>query len=106
MRFYLNCTLVKEELYTILDQFDEPFEDSSALANNFIPYLARNDVKVIHTVDCAEELFGGYNKYLANYDSSKFRRLPKIWRILFCFMVNCVPRIDYLSKCQNTNCLF
>ena len=39
--------------------------------------LARKEVKVVLTGDCADEVFAGYEKYLGHYYAERFRRLPR-----------------------------
>ena len=60
----------------IILHYDEPFGDSSAIPSFFVARLAAEKVKVVLTGDCADELFGGYEKYLGSYYSAKFNRLP------------------------------
>ena len=58
-----------EELDGILDSFDEPFGDSSAIAVYFLAKETRNHVTVSLSGDGADELFAGYNKHKAIYKS-------------------------------------
>lgn len=51
----------------ILEHFDEPFADSSAVAVYMISKQARREVKAILSGDGADEVFGGYQKHLAEY---------------------------------------
>jgi asparagine synthase (glutamine-hydrolysing) len=49
----------------LLKHQSEPFADSSALAVNVLCKSAQHEIKVALTGDGADELFGGYNKHIA-----------------------------------------
>ena len=67
-------------LSDLLLHFDEPFADSSAIPSSFVSKLASEKLKVVLTGDCADELFGGYNKYLTPYYTKKIRFLPTFFK--------------------------
>lgn len=56
-----------EILFTVLDYFDEPFADSSALAVYILSHLTRKTATVALSGDGADEMFAGYNKHMAHY---------------------------------------
>ncbi|HZH85856.1 MAG TPA: asparagine synthase (glutamine-hydrolyzing) [Brumimicrobium sp.] len=66
--------LEKENVLTsfqeVLNSFDEPFADSSAVAMYFLSRSAKEHVTVCLSGDGADELFAGYNKHKA-YQRSK-----------------------------------
>src|SRR3989344_8854186 len=57
--------------------FDEPVGDPSAIGLYFLAREARKHVKVVLSGEGADELFGGYNIYLAPFSSEKLKWLPK-----------------------------
>ncbi|MDP8943680.1 MAG: asparagine synthase (glutamine-hydrolyzing), partial [Actinomycetota bacterium] len=55
-----------ELLPTIVEAFDEPFADSSALPTYLVSRLAAQHVKVALSGEGSDELFGGYYTYVAD----------------------------------------
>ncbi len=91
-----------ETLDSLLDYYDEPFGDSSAIPSCYVAKLARRDVKVVLTGDCADELFAGYEKYLAAYYAKRYRMVPHALRAVFERMVAACPvnshTVNWLRK--------
>ena len=56
---------IDEKLESILEAFDEPFADSSAVLVNLLSEQTRKEVKVALSGDGADEIMGGYNKHRA-----------------------------------------
>ena len=81
--FNLDYNDALPELEKILSSIDEPFADSSLIPSYMISKLACQHVKTILTGDAGDELFGGYNKYLINFYSSRYKIIPKWFRINF-----------------------
>ena len=63
-----------DSLRELLGSLDEPFCDTALAPLYSLARSTRQDVKVALCGDGADELFGGYNKYL--FDSRPRRRLP------------------------------
>ncbi len=65
-----------ESLKKIIWHFDEPVADPSAVGLYFLAKEARKHVKVVLSGEGADELFGGYNIYLAPIASRRMAWLP------------------------------
>ena len=72
--FSLSNADLFAHLHQMLDYIDEPFADSSALAVYILSEETRKKVTVALSGDGADELFAGYNKHYAAYNSRKKNR--------------------------------
>lgn len=76
-----EITVSSEEYFEVLPKavwhFDEPVADPSALGIYFLSREAAKEVKVVLSGEGADELFGGYNIYLAPFARAKMVWLPK-----------------------------
>jgi len=63
-------------LLGIVQNYDQPFADSSAIATTEISRLARQHVKVVLNGDGGDEVFAGYRRHLAAHIAGRFDRLP------------------------------
>ena len=95
---YLNYDDVVDIIDNIIDYFDEPYGDSSAIPSFYVAKLASSKVKVVLTGDCADELFGGYEKYLANYYAKKWNAIPLLIRKFFAKIISLIPHTSQTSR--------
>lgn len=91
-----------EDLLEIVDEtisyFDEPFGDSSAIPSMMVAKKAKEKVTVVLTGDCADELFGGYDKYLAKHYADQYNKYPRALRQLFEKMIGIIPHTTQTNQ--------
>ena len=67
---------VEEAIEKLIDYFDEPFANSSAIPNYYIAQMMRREVKVALSGLGGDEIAGGYNRILGMKILLKYRKLP------------------------------
>lgn len=97
-QFTLDYSDVLSVLDDIILYYDEPYGDSSAIPSYYVAKLAKEKVSVVLTGDCADELFGGYEKYLANYYVKKYTKVPKLIRKIFELLISVCPITPYTNN--------
>ncbi|GAA4354557.1 asparagine synthase (glutamine-hydrolyzing) [Hymenobacter saemangeumensis] len=65
--FSLTNNDLYEHIHDMLSYLDEPFADSSALAVYILSQRTRQKVTVALSGDGADEIFGGYNKHMGEF---------------------------------------
>jgi asparagine synthase (glutamine-hydrolysing) len=64
----------------LVGHLDEPLADFSILPTYLVSKVAREEVKVVLSGDGGDELFGGYDAYVAQDADRLYRRLPSVLR--------------------------
>jgi asparagine synthase (glutamine-hydrolysing) len=90
---YVSADDVRSVIPELPQIFDEPFADSSQIPTVLLSRLTRQSVTVALSGDAGDELFGGYNRYLA---AARYQRiagqLPKAARNLTSRAITAVPQ--------------
>jgi asparagine synthase (glutamine-hydrolysing) len=84
----------------LVESFDEPFGDSSALPTYLVSELAVGEVKVALSGEGGDELFGGYYTYVADLLARRVGRLAALARPLAEALPSRTDRVgfDYKAK--------
>src|SRR3954471_15403210 len=84
----------------LVEAFDEPFGDSSALPTYLVSELAVGEVKVALSGEGGDELFGGYYTYVADLLARRVGRLAALARPLAEALPSRTDRVgfDYKAK--------
>jgi asparagine synthase (glutamine-hydrolysing) len=75
--YRLSYKEVLDAIPEVLDDFDEPFADSSAIPTYIVSRETRREVTVALSGDGADELFAGYRKYSGEFWHRYYSRLPR-----------------------------
>jgi asparagine synthase (glutamine-hydrolysing) len=84
----------------LVEAFDEPFGDSSALPTYLVSQLASGTVKVVLSGEGGDELFGGYYTYVADRLAPRVGRAAPLLRPLVELLPSSSERVsfDYKAK--------
>jgi len=80
---------------TLVQHFDEPFADSSAIPTYLVSQFARQHVTVALTGDGGDELFGGYESFFAVDRLRRLDRLPQAVRSILSALADRLPYSAY-----------
>ena len=84
----------------LVEAFDEPFGDSSALPTYLVSQLASDSVKVVLSGEGGDELFGGYHTYVADLLAPRVGRAAPFLRPLVELLPSSSAKVsfDYRAK--------
>jgi asparagine synthase (glutamine-hydrolysing) len=95
---HFNETIAIEEnqiFKTLIEIFDEPFADTSAIPMWYLSRLTRQHVTVALSGDGADEILAGYPTYQANHYFSMYRLLPEWTRQLLGQAAYALPHLSH-----------
>ena len=72
----LVTSAITDTIPELIEAFDEPFADSSAIPLYYLSRLAREHVKVVLTGEGGDEVLAGYQTYVASKLARWYRKLP------------------------------
>lgn len=108
---HVTCKVDPDD-YSLIDRlieiYDEPFGDSSAMPTFKVCQVAREHVKVCLSGDGGDELFAGYRRYLWHYRESRIRHLlpSPVRRSLFGFLGTAYPKLDWAPQFLRAKTVF
>jgi len=98
---------LKNDIEGILGNYGEPFYDSSAIPSYYVSKAAKEHVTVILNGDGADELFGGYRRYVPFAKVDLFK-MPKAGQQIFKSLNSILPpshdkksKYNYLNRLVN-----
>jgi asparagine synthase (glutamine-hydrolysing) len=102
--------VVKPDMITLLPKlvwhYDQPFADSSALPTYLVSQLAREHVTVALTGDGGDELFAGYERFVAARLAEGYRHIPQFIRAALATLANNLPESTRYKSFVHQMCRF
>lgn len=91
---------ILEVLDILVDHYDEPFGDSSAVPTLYLAKMTRQHVTVALSGDGSDEIFGGYRRYRFAVAEERIRHALPGWfrRPVFGALGRCYPKLDFLPR--------
>jgi asparagine synthase (glutamine-hydrolysing) len=93
--FKLSNADLLDSFYDFMENIDEPFADSSALAVNILSRETKKHVTVALSGDGADEVFSGYHKHMAEFQARKGNLINKM-------VSNLGPVWQYMPQSRNS----
>ncbi len=91
---------IKDMLSVLVDHYDEPFADASAIPTLYLAKMTRQNVTVALSGDGADEIFGGYRRYRFAVAEEKVRAMLPRWfrQSAIKAAADLYPKFDYLPR--------
>jgi asparagine synthase (glutamine-hydrolysing) len=90
----------------LVSHYDQPFADSSALPTYLVSQLAREHVTVALTGDGGDELFAGYERFVAARLAEGYGRIPLLVRAALVALSNNLPESTRYNSIVRRMCRF
>ena len=81
-----------ESLINVVNHYDEPFGDSSAIPTGHVSKFASEKVKMVLTGDGGDEVLSGYTNYQGEKFASYYQNLPTWLKTSFPFIVSQISK--------------
>jgi asparagine synthase (glutamine-hydrolysing) len=79
---------IEKAIAETLQNFDEPFGDSSSILTSIISKFAGSKVKMVLTGDGGDELLSGYTSYQGEKFANQYQKIPNLIRTFFFSIMN------------------
>jgi len=92
----------------LVDIYDEPFGDSSALPTHRLAAVASAGVKVCLSGDGADEIFAGYRRYFWHFREAQVRGIlpARIRQPVFSALARAYPKLDWAPRSMRAKSAF
>jgi len=91
---------IHDTLGTLVEHYDEPFGDASAIPTLYLARMTRRHVTVALSGDGGDEIFGGYDRYELGILENRLRSLFPAWfrRSVIRTAGRYYPKLDFLPR--------
>jgi len=87
----ISFNSLQNEIESIIQNYGEPFYDSSAIPSYYVSQAAKKHLTVILNGDGSDELFGGYRRYVP-FAWNDWFITPNLYRVLASNLIQWLPK--------------